>query len=140
MNVDMKADMKADMKVLQRGYTLIELLVVVAIIGIISAIALPGYQSYTCDTYRGQAVAQLRVCALALDRYYSDGFTYVGAVINGTAASVCTNRSPVEGATKFDITLASSSASDYTVRAAKATGESCGNTMELTADGTFSEL
>ena len=139
MNVDMKADMKANMKVLQRGYTLIELMVVVAIIGIISAIALPSYQSYTCDTYRGQAVAQLRVCALALDRFYSDGFTYVGAVINGTGSSVCTNRSPVEGAAKFDITLVSATVSDYTVRAAKATGETCGNTMELTADGTLSE-
>ena len=127
------------MKILHRGYTLIELMIVVAIIGIISAIALPAYQSYTCDTYRGQAVAQLKVCGLALDRYYSDGFTYVGAVINGTAATACANQSPTEGAAKFDITLPTATINDYTVQAAPATGETCGSTMQLTADGTLSE-
>jgi len=40
-----------------KGYTLIELMVVVAIIGIISAIAYPSYQTYTCDTFIGQGVA-----------------------------------------------------------------------------------
>ena len=65
------------MKLLQFGYSLIELMIVIAIVGIISAIAYPSYQSYTCDTYRGQAVADLKVCGLALERYYSNGFTYV---------------------------------------------------------------
>jgi Tfp pilus assembly protein PilE len=34
--------------------------VVVAIIGILGSIAYPSYQSYTCDTYKAQAVADLR--------------------------------------------------------------------------------
>ena len=66
----------------QTGFSLIELMVVLAIIGIITVIAYPSYQSYTCDTFKAQAVADLRVCALSLDRYYSDDFTYLGAVIN----------------------------------------------------------
>ncbi len=132
--------MKYSLNKVSAGYSLIELMVVVAIIGIISAIAYPSYQSYTCDTFRGQAVADLKVCALALDRYYSDGFTYVGATIDGTSDSLCVNQSPTEGNKKFDISLTTVTANNYVIQAAPADGESCGNTMQLAADGTFTEL
>ncbi|MCB1644148.1 MAG: hypothetical protein KDI36_01780, partial [Pseudomonadales bacterium] len=104
------------------------------------AIAYPSYQSYTCDTYKNQAVADLKVCALAIDRYYSNGFTYVGAVVDGTANTLCSNRSPAEGAVKFNITLTSATLNDFTLQAAPVTGSSCGSTVRLTADGTLTEL
>ncbi|MGI9322118.1 MAG: prepilin-type N-terminal cleavage/methylation domain-containing protein, partial [Pseudomonadales bacterium] len=61
------------------GYSLMELMVVVAIIGIVAAIAYPRYQGYIEEGYRSTAVFDLKVCALALERHYSDGFTYIGA-------------------------------------------------------------
>jgi len=128
------------MKIIRRGYSLIELMVVVAIVGIISSIAYPSYQSYTCDTFINQAVADLRICSLKIEGYYSDGFTYVGATIDSSSSSRCSNQSPANSAKKFDISLPVATTTNYTIRATPISGSSCGGTMELTADGTLTEL
>jgi type IV pilus assembly protein PilE len=119
---------------LAKGYTLIELMVVLAIIGVISSIAYPSYQGYTCDTFVGQAAADMKVCALGMERHYSNGFTYAGAVIGIATASVCLDVSPTEGAAKFDLTLVSD-ATTFTLTAVPVASSSCGGTMTLTEKG-----
>lgn len=117
------------------GYTLVELMIVVAIIAIISSIAVPVYQNYINDSYANQAVVDMKVCALALERYYSNGFTYAGA----DTAATCTLQSPSQGASKYTLSYPSLTATNFTIRATPL-GGACGtgDCFELARDGTLS--
>lgn len=57
----------------QKGFTLIELMIVVAIIGIISAIAVPFYQSYVAKTQLTRAVTEVSSLKSPIERLILDG-------------------------------------------------------------------
>jgi len=59
-----------------KGFTLIELMVVVAIIGIISAVALPSYTSYVTRGNRTEAMELLTEIMSAQQRYATKNRTY----------------------------------------------------------------
>ena len=65
------------------GFTLIELMIVVAIVGIISAIAYPSYQSMIKNSNRSAAQADLMAFAAAMERHKAANFTYQGAASGG---------------------------------------------------------
>lgn len=118
-----------------KGYTLVELMVVVAIVGIIAAIAYPSYQGYISNTYQAQAVSDLKQCALKLEKYYSNDFTYVGA----DSPAICTMWSPSDGDSSkahFTLTMPTLTKENYVIKATPV--DSSGECVQLSADGTQS--
>jgi len=59
------------MKQLQKGFTLIELMIVVAIIGILAAVAIPGYQDYIARSQVSEAISLTAGGKTPLSEYYA---------------------------------------------------------------------
>ena len=68
------------------GYTLVELMVTVAIIGVLSAIAIPSYNSYIATSKLGTATQNANTLSGFEDTYFYENDTYLaGSYIPGGA-------------------------------------------------------
>ncbi|WP_156472003.1 pilin [Vibrio nereis] len=56
----------------QKGFTLIELMIVVAIIGVLSAIAVPAYQNYVAKSEAASALATLKSVVTPAELYIQE--------------------------------------------------------------------
>lgn len=61
-----------------QGFTLIELMIVVAIIGILSMVALPAYTDYITRGKLSEAIAALPDGRVKMEQFFQDNRTYAG--------------------------------------------------------------
>lgn len=64
---------------LRLGFTLIELLIVVAVVAVLTAIALPMYRDYVVKSHRSDAIIALTELANLEEKYYSNQLAYTTA-------------------------------------------------------------
>ncbi len=114
------------------GFTLTELLITVAVIGILAAIALPSYQESVRKSRRGDAKTALSNAAQALERYYTERNTYVGATLGDSGTAIFPDHAPSDGAhgdADYTLAITNQTATSYTLEAAPVgvmAGDPCG--------------
>lgn len=87
----------------QRGFTLMELMIVVAIVAILSSVALPVYRDYVTRGRVPEATSRLATLQVQLEQFFLDNRTYVGA-------AACANDAVSSRNFTFSCTTATASA------------------------------
>ena len=119
-----------------RGFTLIELLVALAIMAIISAVAVPIYTEYSVRTQRTNAEKDLMLCAQSMERLASAAFTYAGQVGPGANTGAVTANICTPTTTMYSIIVTAANATAFTIRATPTSGSVMGNgVVEIDATG-----
>jgi len=123
------------------GFTLIELMIVVAIIGVLTMIAIPSYDSYLIRTRRAEGRKELMTLAAAQERFFTNCNLFAPSIA-GTQND-CTglgrgSATPLTENGYYQISLATS-ATGYTLTATpqghQAKDDAC-KTITLTDTGT----
>lgn len=77
-----------------RGFTMIEILIAIAIIAILSAVAIPQYSKFMTDTRRSDAISFLSEVAGEQVRYFSSNNEYAASMSELGYGSAATFESP----------------------------------------------
>jgi type IV pilus assembly protein PilE len=119
----------------KNGFSLIELMIAVTVVGILAAIAIPSYSAYIKRANRTDATRALAFTAQALERCYSQNFTYAAALCPAAAATPATSS---QGYYTITIVVAAGPPQTYSLTAVPALAPQTGDTTctSFTLDNT----
>jgi type IV pilus assembly protein PilE len=118
------------------GFTLIELLIAVAIVGILTAVALPSYQNYVQQSNRAVAKTILLENAQFMEQFYTENNRY-DQNLGGAAVALPIAQSPRVGVAQYNVSLQAVAAATFILQAVPVgsmAGDVCG-TFALTNTG-----
>lgn len=97
----------------RRGFTLVELMIAVAVLALLSSLALPAYNSHVAKGRRADAKQSLLELGQRLERFYSERGTFVGATIGAGGIYPNTSRGGY-----YNLSIASQTADGFSIQAA----------------------
>lgn len=120
-----------------RGFSLVELVIAMAVVGILTAIAVPAYSQYVQRSHRSDARLALMRAAQWMERYRTDWGSYSNAA-NPPVLPKDMAVSPATGKAQYDIAVVPT-AMTFTLTATPSKGgamtaDKCGN-LTLAHDG-----
>lgn len=132
------------MKTKQKGFTLVELMIAVAIVGILTSVGYPSYQSHVRKAKRVEAQGALVSFATAMEQWRVENNSYKAGSDGTDMSQIFASQVPTDGGTKTYTLSLVSDATSYTLTATPDGAQAsdvCGtltlkNTGEKGANGT----